>query len=65
MGLDEASRVLSVATNTANLVGYLRIGELRDMMDGFEKQSGQGGSAEKVVLPIWGRLQERMKEDAQ
>ena len=37
IGLEEASRFLTAVTNTANLVGYQRIGEVREMIEAFER----------------------------
>lgn len=62
MGLETANRVLTILTNTASLLGYQRIGELREMVEEFEKQGARGEAAGTVPLPIWGRLAERMKQ---
>lgn len=61
LGQDEACRFLTVLTNTAQLIGYLQISELREMIKGFEEQDVQGGGMGAVDLPLWGRLQERVK----
>lgn len=58
IGLDEGSRLQTVLSNTATLLGYRRIDELRDMIEMFEQQ---GGPKAIVELPLWGRLQERLK----
>lgn len=60
LGQEEASRFLTVLTNTAQLMGYLEIGALREMITGFEQQGVQGGGMGAVDLPLWGRLQERV-----
>lgn len=63
MELETASRVLTILTNTANLLGYHRIGELREMVEEFEQQGAQGvAGVPAAMVPIWGRLEERMKQ---
>lgn len=63
MELETANRVLTMLTNTASLLGYQRIGELREMIKEFEQQSVQGKAAGVgSMLPMWGRLSERMKQ---
>lgn len=61
LGLDEASRFITILTNTAQLRGYLQIGELRTMIKEFEKQGVSGNATGTVPLPTWGRLSNRLK----
>ena len=58
LGLDEASRFMTILTNCGQLLGYPKIDELRMMIEEFEKQGTNGAITRAVPLPSWGRLSE-------
>ena len=61
LGLDEANRFTTILANTANLLGYKRIGELREMIEEFEKPPVERRVSEGVMFPKWGGISERGK----
>lgn len=62
LGLEETSRFQTILGNTANLLGYQRLGELSELLDAFEKRDKQRRTVSADMMPMWGRLREQMKQ---